>query len=620
MCGIAGFCGMPDDAKHQIKLMTNAMISRGPDAGEFWEEEDGSVVFGHRRLSIIDLTETGRQPMISHSKRLVMTLNGEIYNYTEIKKELQKQRPSIVFRGTSDTEVLLEAIEEWGVRGALEKCNGMFAFAVYDRREKRLFLARDRAGEKPLYYGFVNGNFVFASDLKCIETVRGFQKNINRDVLSHYLMHGVIPAPFSVYEGIYKLMPGRILQSEFPFSGYKEEIYWSMTECVKNGQRNPFEGTEDEAAQELERLLVKSVRGQMMSDVPIGCFLSAGIDSATVTAVMQRLSGKAVKTFTIGFKDKENDEALAAAKIAEYLGTDHSELFVDEKQVKNIIPLLPEIYSEPFADSSQIPTYLVSKLAKGKVTVALSGDAGDELFCGYTAYPSVEESWRKLAKIPRMIRRTGGRAIHFFNGFGNIPTQIHGKMLLSESPSDLRRNSLNGGYLVDQLLSEKKTGLKNMVSIPDMELKQNLMLEDFLDYLPNDILVKVDRAAMAVSLETRAPFLDKHIIEFAWRLPVSFHYRNGVGKRILRNVLYKYVPENLMDRPKTGFSIPLEKWLREEPLKSWAQELLHIEAIRKHGLFDAGCVAKMWDEYTRKGIWRDQIWYLLVFQQWYCQI
>lgn len=617
MCGIAGFCDMPKDAEKQIKKMTDAIIRRGPDSGNYWISEDKKVVLGHRRLAILDLSPSGNQPMLSHSERFVIAFNGEIYNYKELEQELRKTNPLIKFRGTSDTEVLLESIEQWGIEKTAQKCNGMFALAVYDKKMGRLSLAKDRAGEKPLYYGFIKDKFVFASDLKCMERVEGFEREINTELLHHYLVCGVIPAPFSIYQGIFQLLPGEILECEYPHREIRTYKYWDIREIADKGQKNPYHGTFGEAAEELNKMIVNAVQRQMRSDVPTGSFLSAGVDSTTITAVMQSLSKKPVKTFTIGFKDKTDDEAIAAGRIAQYLGTDHTELYVDEKTVKEVIPIIPDIYSEPFADSSQIPTYLVSKLAKEKATVILSGDAGDELFCGYSAYPAVEKSWNKINRLPRVLREMGAAGLTLADGFGNRSCQIHGRMLKADSPGHLRVLSAEGDSIIQKLLIEDKGPRLKYCNVPGLDLKHNLMLQDFSDYLGNDILVKVDRASMYVSLETRVPLLDKDIIEFAWSLPGSYKYENGLGKRVLREVLYRYVPRDMMERPKTGFSIPISKWICEEPLRSWAEELLRPGKIREQQIFNEKIVLKMWRDYIDKKIWRKQIWYILLFQQWY---
>lgn len=405
MCGIAGFCNMPEDWMENIQRMTDRMAHRGPDAEGYWTNADASVVFGHRRLSILDLSSAGAQPMRSASGRYSCVFNGEIYNYKELAQKLLNDRKAHAFRGTSDTEVLLESIETYGVKETLTRCKGMFALAVYDSKTRKITLARDRIGEKPLYYGFVNRKFVFASDIGCIQALKGFNNEIDRAVLPLYFIHGYIPAPYSIYQNVYKLDAGCILELDYPYSDPRISAYWSVREAARRGLENPFQGTREEAADELERLLRESIRGQMIADVPVGAFLSAGIDSSTVVSLMQAEASSRVKTFTIGMNKEQFDEAKYALQIARHLGTDHMELYISEEEAQEVIPAMPFIFGEPFADSSQIPTYLVSKLAREQVTVSLSGDAGDELFCGYNLYFSLDRLWRKIKKIPYSFRR-----------------------------------------------------------------------------------------------------------------------------------------------------------------------------------------------------------------------
>ena len=411
MCGIAGFCNWGEGWQRNIERMNERMYYRGPDASGVWAAEDASVVLGHRRLSIVDLSAAGAQPMESHNGRYVISYNGEIYNYSIIRKKLREENRVAAFKGASDTEVLLEAVSAYGLEKTLDMAKGMFALAVYDKKERMLYLARDRVGEKPLYYGFTSGGkFVFASDLNSIAALEGFDNPINTGILEQYFRYGYIPAPGSVYEKIYKLEPGTILEIRYPFQQYERKTYWSMTEAAQRGEANPFRGSETEAAEELERLLKESIRGQMMADVPVGAFLSAGIDSSTVVSLMQSLSAKRVRSFTIGMWDEKYNEADVAGKIAAHLGTDHTELYITEEDARGVIPKLAEMFGEPFADSSQIPTYLVSRMTREHVTVSLSGDGGDELFCGYNSYASVDRVWNKARRIPFWIRRPAGAA------------------------------------------------------------------------------------------------------------------------------------------------------------------------------------------------------------------
>lgn len=620
MCGIAGFCNRPKNWKSDIEQMKQAVLHRGPDAGGTWAEENAQVVLGHRRLSILDLSESGAQPMSSHSGRFVIAFNGEIYNHKEIKEKLEKEGHIHELRSSSDTEILLEALEVYGVKEGISLCKGMFAIALYDRQKKELFLLRDRVGEKPLYYGFVNGSFVFASELSAIAGLSDFSNPINKEVLPIYLVHGYIPAPHSIYEGIYKLEPGRILRTKAPFKEFFEETYWSMTEAAKAGQAHLFTGTREEAAEELERLLKNAIKGQMVADVPLGAFLSAGIDSTTVVSLMQSLDPGKVKTFTIGMAEEAFNEAVIAKEIAAHLGTEHTELYISQKDAKEVIPLLPGMFGEPFGDSSQIPTYLVSRMTREHVTVSLSGDGGDELFCGYTTYGSVPALWNRMNRIPTWVR---GKVSDFLlsekmvNKGGN---GARGLLLSARTPEELYELSNQAEPLVKGIPLDKKCAPYQAIKqIPGLlgSIENNMMLQDLLMYHPDDILVKVDRSAMAVSLETRVPMLDKDVVEFAWTLPVSYKRQNGTGKQVLRDVLYKYVPREMMERPKKGFSIPVAKWLKEPELKAWAETLFDKRFLIKQGLFDPDVVTGLWSDFIEKGIWRKQIWFLLMFQEWY---
>ena len=622
MCGIAGFCNFRGDRNANIEKMKERMIHRGPDAGGSYHSEDGNISLGHRRLSIIDLSENGSQPMVSHSGRYVIVFNGEIYNYKNIAKKLLQEKKVDTFRGTSDTEVLLEAFEAYGVKEVISLCKGMFAIALYDKKQKFLYLLRDRVGEKPLYYGQMGESFVFASELSCIAALDGFSNPINRNVLDLYFIHGYIPAPYSIYENIYKLEPGTIACIPLPFRGMDSvthETYWSMKEAAKKGQANLFQGSFREASEELERLLKESIAQQMVADVPVGAFLSAGIDSSTVVALMQSLHQGKVKSFTIGMEDKDYNEAIYAAEIAGHLGTEHTELYITEEDAKAAIPKLPFMFGEPFADSSQIPTYLVSKLTREHVTVSLSGDGGDELFCGYTSYASVERIWNKMKNVPYFIRKPCSELV-IHSPLAKKPVyRIKGKLLGARGPSDLYICSYETDPLAKKIsLAQGKCSYKYSEYEPGYleETNHNIMLMDLLMYHPDDILVKVDRAAMAVSLETRVPMLDKDVVEFAWSLPIEYEKEGQVGKKVLRDVLYRYVPREMMERPKKGFSIPIEKWLRQPELKEWAESLIDRSILRKQGILNADVVWKIWRDFTDRGEWRIQIWYILMFQAW----
>ena len=622
MCGIAGFCNFHGSVKMQeenLEKMKQRMLHRGPDAGGSYVSENGKVALGHRRLSIVDLSEAGLQPMKSHSGRYVMVYNGEIYNYKKLSQKLLEEKKVDRFRGTSDSEVILEAFEAYGVEETIAQCKGMFAIALYDTKEQKLYLLRDRIGEKPLYYGFMGDTFVFASDVACIAALDEFQNPIYKDVLGIYFIHGYIPAPYSIYENIYKLEPGCILEIKSPFNKYNISAYWSIKEVAQHGQEHLFHGAYEEAVDELERLLKASIQDQMMADVPVGAFLSAGIDSSTVVALMQSLHPDKVKTFTIGMEDEKYNEAVYAKEIAAHLGTEHTELYITEEDAKAVIPKLPFIFGEPFADSSQIPTYLVSKMTREHVTVSLSGDGGDELFCGYNSYASVDRIWGKMKSVPYGIRKLASELVLHSPLSNKEIYRVKGTLLGAKGPSDLYRLSMEREPLIkDITLSKKEIPYKYTEYDPGFlkETNHNIMLMDMLMYHPDDILVKVDRTAMAVSLETRVPMLDKDVVEFAWTLPVEFERQNGVGKRILRDVLYRYVPKEMMERPKKGFSIPIQKWLKEKELREWAENLIDRRTLMKQGILDPDVVWKMWTDFIEKDEWRIQIWYVLMFQEW----
>lgn len=619
MCGIAGFCNLKDRWQETIEQMNQSMFHRGPDAGGFYCNDEQSVVFGHRRLSIVDLSPNGAQPMTSHSGDLVMVFNGEIYNYKTIADKLKQDGFVKTFRGSSDTEVLLEAMEAYGIRETIAMSKGMFAIAVYNKRTGEINLIRDRIGEKPLHYGMVGGSFVFASDLKSISAMHHFSNAINQDVLNLYFVHGYIPAPYTIYQNIFKLEAGTILTIQRPYRDYKVSSYWSVMETAKKGQENQFKGSFQEASHELERLLKISISGQMEADVPVGAFLSAGIDSSTIVALMQSLNQNKVRTFTIGMQEEGFNEAVIAKEIAKHLGTQHTELYISEGDAKQVIPRLADIFAEPFADSSQIPTYLVSKMTREHVTVSLSGDGGDELFCGYGTYESISTLWNKMRKVPYPVRKLCSQIVLHTPLKNDRDTCVRGTLLGARGPEDLYEISNQEEPLAKQIARNQTQVPYKYNTYPNGYLKEanhNIMLMDMLMYHPDDILVKVDRSAMAVSLETRVPMLDQDVVEFAWSLPLSYKKEGEVRKRVLRNILYRYVPREMMERPKTGFSIPIEKWLREPELKAWAEMLLDKETIKKQGLLDAAIVEKIWKDFTEKGIWRVQIWYLLMFQEW----
>lgn len=618
MCGIAGFIGKSDNWITEIKAMCDRIKHRGPDAEGFWSADNTEVVLGHRRLSILDITSNGNQPMSSNSGRFVISYNGEIYNYKEIAGELYKGKETVFLKTRTDTEVLLEAIDRWGIRQTLKKMRGMFAFALYDRENDELYLVRDRMGEKPLYYGRVGRRFVFASDLACMEQLPEFNNHINQQALKIYFQHGYISAPHSIYEGIYKLEPGTILKVNVKNCQTISEIYWSIEEVAIKGVNNPFEGSEEEATEELKRLLKESIGMQMLADVPVGAFLSAGIDSSTIVSLMQERSNIPVKTFTIGVEAQEYNEAIVAKRIAQILGVDHTELYISEKEAQAIIPKMSYVYSEPFADSSQIPTMLVSALAKQHVSVALSGDGGDELFAGYKYYDFVQNAWGYIQRCPRFVGKAIGWTFDNIFLVDRLKIAKKGEFLRCTSPENYynwdRERGFNETILNCKIEAySKNDDCRNWIFD---ECEHNIMLMDLQMYHPDDILVKVDRAAMAYSLETRIPMLDSKVIEFAWSLPFQYKKDNGVTKKPLRNILYQYVPKEIMERPKTGFSIPINHWLAQGELKTWAEDIIASIAVNNYDIFNYKEICKMWKDFKGNGIWTETIWRLLLMIAW----
>lgn len=620
MCGIAGFFNSPENWKDNIIQMNNRMVHRGPDSQKYWSNSDHSAVLGHVRLSILDLSEEGSQPMISHDGRYIMVLNGEIYNYKDLERKLFSEGKVQSFRGHSDTEVLLEYVAAYGFEAALAASIGMFAVGVYDNWEGRFFLGRDRVGEKPLYYGFVGKSFVFASEIGCIYEFAQRKLEIDRDALMLFFLHDYIPAPYTIYKGICKMEAGSILEIAEPYVEIKTYKYWNIMEVAQAGLTHQFKGTEEEATDELERLLKQSIKRQMVADVPVGAFLSGGIDSSAVVALMQSLSEQKVKTFSIGFKENEYNEAQYAKNTAQYLETDHTELYVTSKDVTYIIPKMAYIYGEPFADTSQLPTYLVSKLAKSAVTVSLSGDAGDELFCGYNSYAVIQKIWNYIKFIPMPLRKMGS-AILDNSLIKNQKAKLIETYLDAEGVEDIYVRYTNQYRRFSDLVLDGKIPKYKYSEYPFGFLKggadiENIMLMDMLVYHPDDILVKVDRSAMAVSLESRVPFLDKDVVEFAFSLPHKYKADRETGKKVLRNVLYRYVPREMMERPKKGFGIPVHQWIRNGQLMEWAQDLLNDSSIQRQGILDYQRVRSMWEEFKKSGENGTIIWRLLMFQEW----
>lgn len=638
MCGIVGFFSKNDLEDKVLRSMVSSIHNRGPDDDGVWLDYANGIGLGHARLSVLDLSAAGHQPMHSTSDRYVMVFNGEIYNHRELRIELEKIKPRI-WRGHSDTESLLSAIEQWGFEAALKKTIGMFAIALWDKQEKTLVLARDRMGEKPLYYGWVDEKFVFGSELKSLKQVKGFSNKIDRSALALFLRYNSIPAPFSIYENIFKLEPGKFVSYSVVDNSLKHETYWdtSVAFIEGKGKADIFKGDDSKAVASLDEVLRKAVRLEMEADVPLGAFLSGGVDSSTIVSLMQDQSEKRINTFSIGFDVKKYNEAEHARLVAKHIGTDHYDLYVTEKDALDVIPLLPDMYDEPFADSSQIPTYLVSKIAKKKVTVALTGDAGDELFGGYNRYTFTNNLYGKLSKIPLPIRKlmaSGFTGISenawnamlgsvFKNRFVNVGFKIHkgANVLPSGSIKELHFKLASQiqnpeDWLINS--KEPKTLLNDEIEhFPSLNSIERMMTYDLMTYLPTDILTKVDRAAMAVSLETRVPFLDPNVINFAARLPLEYKVRDGVSKWILREVLYKYVPKELIERPKMGFGVPLAEWLRG-PLKSWAEDLLDAHRLTTEGFFNVTLVRQAWLEHlSGKYNHQHQLWNVLMFQAWF---
>lgn len=623
MCGIVGFFSSKSfigNETHILRGMRDSLVARGPDDGGLWVDQEHKIALAHRRLSIVDLSATGHQPMMSDSSRFTLVFNGEIYNHNELRAKLALSSQKKVWRGHSDTETLLACIECWGVEKTLRETVGMFAFALWDGIEKELILARDRIGEKPLYWGWQNGVLLFGSELKALRAHPNFSGVIDRNSLALFLRHNYIPAPFSIYNEIEKLPPGHYVRiaSGALRSDVKSSAYWSFNKVVESGIRSPLDGGAGSVIDVLESQLEESVGMQMLSDVPLGAFLSGGVDSSLIVALMQKQSVKPVKTFTVGFSDASFNEAEHALAVSRHLRTEHTEIYIQPADALSVIPNLSKIYCEPFADSSQIPTFLVSKLARANVSVALSGDAGDELFAGYNPYQFAPDMWAKLERFPLSWRRFAAVA------FNRLP--LKGK--LSKLASVLDASSREEFYR--QLVShwnepsnivigaqEPKILLNTPSRWPVVEsFEEWMMAIDAQTYMVDDILVKVDRAAMANSLETRVPMLDHRVVELAWRIPLNMKIRNGVSKWILREVLYRHVPRELIERPKKGFSIPIATWLRG-PLKEWSESLLNEKRLFNEGFFHPVPIRICWEQHLSGQFdHSSRLWSILMFQAW----
>jgi asparagine synthase (glutamine-hydrolysing) len=647
MCGIAGYFTLPrskssDQMTAEVTRMTDAILLRGPDDSGAWVDAENGVALGHRRLSILDLSPLGHQPMTSADGRFVIVFNGEIYNFQQLRAELEKHGHT--WRGHSDTEIMLAAFRQWGITEATKRFNGMFAFAVWDKEDRTLTLGRDRLGEKPLYYGWLGDTFVFASELKAIRALPGFNAAINRDAICAQLRFNYIPDPWCIYEGLHKLPPASLITLKTPADKPTPRLYWVLRQVIEHGLDNPFTGSESEAIDTFEAILKEAVGMRMVADVPLGAFLSGGVDSSLIVAMMQQQSARPVRTFTIGFDVAEYNEAQFAKEVANHLKTDHTEMYVTGQDALDAIPLMPGLYDEPFSDYSQIPTYLVCKMARQHVTVALSGDAGDELFGGYERYFVGRNLWDKFAWMPPALKKLTAAAMTALppgalNSLGNLAKPVLPKRLrhvpfgdkLHKLAEVVAAPGMESLYLTlmshwkrpeDIVIGghDRDTSITNTQGWPRVsDFTHRMMHLDMETYLPGDILTKVDRAAMGVSLEGRIPLLDTHLIEFAWKVPFSMKVRGGQGKWLMRETLYRHVPKSMIDRPKRGFGVPLEHWLRGE-LRDWAEDLLSESRLKREGYFHPAPIRQKWQEHlsgTRN--WHFYLWDILMFQAWLAQ-
>jgi len=647
MCGVNGFFNAHTNvpAPTVIAQMNTAIDHRGPDAGDAWLDENIGLVLGHQRLAILDLSPAGAQPMHSACGRYVLAFNGEIYNHLQLREQLMSEGRAPAWRGHSDTETMLAGFVAWGIEKTLQAMVGMFAIVLWDRKQKVLTLAKDRMGEKPLYWGWQGQSLYFSSELKGLKAHPAFKADINRDAITLLLRHNCIPAPYSIYQGIEKLRPGHWLQ--LPLADIEKakiarpQAYWRFNDIVEAGLADPFTGSPEQAVDALESALMKSIGGQMQSDVPLGAFLSGGIDSSTVVALMQAQSSRPVKTFTIGFDDAGYNEATHAKAVAKHIGTEHTELYIRPEDALSVIPKLSSIYCEPFSDSSQIPTFLVNQMARQHVTVALSGDGGDELFGGYNRYLMAQQVWSKSRKLPRPLRQLAAAGLtalspKSWDSLFNTFSPVMPESLQLRTPGD-KAHKLAGVLNIDseqdfyqrltshwqdpaQLVigaQEPKTLISDSGCWPQTDSFQHAMMAmDAQTYMTDDILVKVDRAAMANSLEARVPMLDHRIAELAWRMPLDYKIRNGEGKWLLKQVLFRHVPRELIERPKMGFGVPLHDWLRG-PLRDWAEALLDENLLQQQGYFHPAPIRAIWNEHL-SGVCNHQyrLWDILMFQAW----
>ena len=648
MCGLTGFFRpggfQADEATSTAEAMARRIAHRGPDDAGVWVDAQAGIALAHRRLSIVDLSPAGHQPMVSASGRYVLAFNGELYNHGAWRRELEAA--GACWRGASDTETLLAGIEAWGLEAALVRTVGMFAFALWDRATASLTLARDRLGEKPLYYGWQRGTLLFGSELKALRAHPAFQAPIDRGALALLMRFGAIPAPCSIHDGVHKLLPGAWISVSARAPEPAPRRYWDLRQVIETGRAQPFTGTPEEAIDTLERLLGDSVAQQMVADVPLGAFLSGGVDSSTIVALMQARSSRPVRTFTIGFEDAAHDESGHARAVARHLGTAHTELRLSAREALDVVPALPAHYCEPLADPSAVPTLLVSRLARSQVTVSLSGDAGDELFGGYRRYRSARALWRPWARLSPaaraagagMLRRTRpeawgalavalppvwrtaarvlpvlGDRLHKAAGvFEAADSTEFYRRVMSQwpEPAALVRGAVEPATLAGDAHWPQPWRRRSEGFV------QQMMATDLLAYLPDHVLAKVDRAAMSAGLETRVPMLNPAVVEFAWRLPLHYKLRGGTGKWVLRRVLSRHVPDALVERPKQGFGVPLGPWLRG-PLRPWAQALLEPARLAREGYFEPDAIARKWSEHlSGRHDWGFPLWNVLMFQGW----
>lgn len=641
MCGLTGFFQpssfKEDGARAILDKMATALIHRGPDSDGFWLDAEAGIALAHRRLSILDLSPAGAQPMPSASGRFVIVFNGEIYNHQEMRHDMEATGAACAWNGHSDTETLLAGFEIWGFEATLRRARGMFAMALWDRRDRCLYLARDPMGEKPLYYGWQGQGresvFLFGSELKALRRHPSFEGHIDQGALATYLEKNAVGGSLCIYKKLAKLEPGCFLVLSARAKEAEIFRYWSIAEQMDAGRAKPFSGSAQDAVETLAVLLKDAVRSQMLSDVPLGAFLSGGVDSSTIVALMQAQSMTPVRTFSIGFEEEVFDEAPMARAVASHLKTAHTELYVPATKAQSVIPLLPRLYDEPFADSSQIPTYLVAEMTRHHVTVALSGDAGDELFSGYTLDHRVARLWSFLRRIPAPLRSSAGhwlgkcpvRALDAFSllsanrQFSGDKLRKLANVLDSRSVEDLYRSVTAHWKPEDIMLSDEQRSIgqeERPACYESLSPLEKIFFANMTGYLTDDILVKVDRAAMGVSLETRVPMLDPRVIAFACSLPMAYKVHQGQTKWVLRQVLQRYVPSSLIDRPKKGFDVPLATWLRG-PLKEWAAELLDERRLEKEGLFNAVPILQKWNEHlSGQRDWSRHLWVILMFEAW----